>query len=185
MNRRSALKDAVVLAGGIVFLPSCSFDSDQVIAAYKNLNIKESQEKLLIEIVDTIIPKTDRPGAKDLKVHEFVLIMVNDCLEKSDQEMFIKSLDQIELITKNHFKKSFIKIDHLNREVILRKIQEETVSDLKNYNSKDLKTFLTIAKELTIKGYMSSKYILTEVFPYKLVPGDFKACITIDQIKIS
>ena len=44
---------------------------------------------MLAELAETIIPKTKNfIGAKDLKAHEFLLTMVDDCMAPEDQKVF-------------------------------------------------------------------------------------------------
>lgn len=184
MNRRSALKQAAIIAGGIAFIPSCSFDSERVSIALKNLKIKSRHEKLLAEIAETIIPATDIPGAKDLNVHEFVLVMVDDCLDKADQDIFVKGLDQFEDFTIQHYGKSFLKGTQAEREEMLKRIEEqEEPGETTAFNPQEIKTFLGRTRQFTIQGYMSSQYVMTEVVPYQLVPGHFKGCVPVEQVK--
>lgn len=184
MNRRSALKQAALIMGGIAFIPSCSFDSERVSIALKNLNIKARHEKLLTEIVETIIPATDIPGAKDLNVHEFVLVMVDDCLDKGNQDIFVKGLDQFENFTGQRYGKSFSKGTQAEREEMLRHIEEQEESgETTAFNQQEIKAFLDRTRQFTIQGYMSSEYVMTEVVPYQLVPGHFKGCVPVEQAK--
>lgn len=184
MNRRSALKQAALITGGLAFMPSCSFDQERVSIALKKLKIKASHEKLLAEIAETIIPATDIPGAKDLNVHEFVLVMVDDCLDKADQDIFVKGLDKFEEFTGQHYGKSFSKGTQAEREEILRRIEEQGESNETTViNLQEIKTFLDRTRQFTIQGYMSSQYVMTEVVPYQLVPGHFKGCVPVEQVK--
>lgn len=185
MNRRLALKQVALFAGGIAFIPSCTLEFESVSIALNNLNIKASHENLLAEIVETIIPATDIPGAKDLNVHLFVLVMVDDCLKKQDQDVFVKSLSQFELFTERNHGKSFSKGSQIERESMLRSIEQLTESNEEaELNHQEVKKFLALTKKFTIQGFMSSQYVMTEIFPYQLIPGPYKSCIATDQVKV-
>lgn len=191
MNRRTALQQLAILTGGMAFIPSCSFDADKVSIALNNLKIKASQEKLLAEVVDTIIPATDIPGAKVFDIHHFVLVMTDDCQDKPDQETFIKGLDQFEPYVEQQYDKSFMKSDQQEREAMLTSImqpaaasKQEVKAEEPEFDLSAIRAFLSSTKRYTIHGYMMSQYIMTEVFPYQLVPGHFKGCVPVSQVKI-
>ena len=47
----------------------------------------------------------------------------------------------------------------------------------------DLKLFVSTTKRFTAFGYMKSEYIMTEIMPYKLIPGTYGSCEIIDNSK--
>ncbi len=224
MNRRTALQQLAILTSGAAFLPACSFDSEKVSIALDHLKIKASHEKLLAGVVDTLIPKTETSGvatsgastpgastpgastpgastpgastlgAQELDVHHFVLVMVDDCQDKSNQEAFVKGLDQFEPYVKKQYDKKFLKNNQQERETILADImkpeadapsQPEKVSKEKpEFDLSAIRAFLSLTKQYTVNGYMVSQYIMTDVFPYKLVPGPFEGCVPVSQLQI-
>ena len=93
VNRRTAIRHFIFIAGGTVFLPACLQEDGKASVPLKNLKIKASDEKLLSEMVGTIIPATDTPGAKELNGHLFLLKMVDDCTDKEGQQGFVKGMD--------------------------------------------------------------------------------------------
>ena len=80
MDRRTALKQAALIAGGVALLPSCSFGPERVAIALNNLQLDADQQDLLAKIVEAIIPSGEIPGAEELEVYKFVLVMVDDCM---------------------------------------------------------------------------------------------------------
>ncbi len=77
MRRRSALKNLTVALGGLMSLPAwASGWSPDSLGQFSILPV--SDENLLAEIVETILPETDTPGAKSLKVHQFVMRMIQE-----------------------------------------------------------------------------------------------------------
>lgn len=183
MNRRLALKQLAILTGGILLAPACSFNSEKASIALGNLKISAEQEKLLGEIVGTIIPTTETPGAKDLNIHHFVLVMIDDCREKSIQDDFVKGLRSFDDFIEDNFNESFLKSTPAQRQKMLEYIQSETLSAKNEAIDEEVKIFWSETRKLTIQGYMSSEYFLTEVFPYELVPGRFEGCLAISQAK--
>ena len=89
MNRRHALRHIALISGGLALIPSCDFSKEDILAAYENLKITATQKALIASISDSIIPAGEIKGALDLAVPDFILVMVNDCFTKENQEKFL------------------------------------------------------------------------------------------------
>ena len=166
MQRRTALKNLLLVAGGTMLLPSCVHNDKKVSVPLDNLKISADEEELLAQICETIIPATDTPGAKASGVHQFVLTMVDDCSEKSQQDNFIKGLNEVNVLSKKEFNNSFLKSTAAQQKQLLSRI------DKKEFEGK-VNDFFQAAKDLTIRGYTKSKYVMSNLLVYELVPGRF------------
>lgn len=167
MERRLVIKQVLIMAAGLSLLPSCLKESGKSTILLNNLDISLDQEKLLAEIAETLIPKTDTPGAKALNLHLFVLKMLDDCYAGTDQQQFIAGLDQLEDQASRRFNKSFANLSLRQRELLLMDI--ETHPD----KAAALSAFYRIMKEQTINGYLQSKYVMTNLIVWELVPGRY------------
>jgi hypothetical protein len=183
MDRRTALKQAALFAGGVALLPSCSFGPERVAMALNNLQIDVDQQDLLAKIVQTIIPSGEVPGAEELEVYKFVLVMADDCMEKNQQVVFTTGLQKFAPFVKDNFEKAFAKGDQAYKEKVLTDIMGMDDSEESSKPGlKEVKSFLSTTKRYAIQGYMQSQYIMTEKFPYKHVPGPFQACVSTDGL---
>ena len=186
MNRRVAIKSLGMFTSGMILLPSCDFSEEKVSLALHKLQITSEQEKLLKDLVGTIIPEGEIPGAGSLEVHNFVWIMIDDCFDGEKQKSFLTGLDLFATVVKNDQSKSFSDLKQEDRltllENILKKRSKDGVNE-SNYDDEAVHYFLNTTKNYTIWGYMQSKYIMTEIMPYELVPGSFDNCRTIDNNK--
>ena len=95
MDRRKALQNVALLLGGTVvggslFLQGCKSET----AAADGALLTEDQIKYLDEVAETILPKTNTPGAKEAAVGAFMAVMVKDCYTKEQQDVFVKGLGQ-------------------------------------------------------------------------------------------
>lgn len=176
MLRRTVIKQLVFATGAIVLIPSCMQDNDKASISLKKIKIAGNQEKLLAELTETILPTTDTPGAKDIAAHLFVLRMVDDCYKKEDQEKFIRGLTAFEKKTDSQFAKSFVKCTAAEKEMLLKELETKKNGDA------DLGYFYSSVKGLTVQLYTSSKYYLTNVQGFKLVPGRYKGCVPVKKI---
>lgn len=183
MNRRTALKQAALLASSVALLPSCNFGPERVAIALNNLQLDAGMQDVLAQVVEAIIPSGEIPGAKELEVNKFVLVMVDDCVKKEDQDKFVAGLKQFESFVKSHFERSFARGDQEYREKVLTEIAAMRDSEQQPIQGlKDVQAFLSMTKRYSIQGFMSSQYVMTEKFPYKHVPGPFQACVSTDGL---
>ncbi len=164
MRRRTAIRDMIIFAGGATLLPSCLTRSEKVSIPLKKLKITVAQEKLLAEIASTIIPQTDTPGAKEVGAHLFALKMLDDCYEKTDQEKFLIGLAQLDDNAAKRFGDSFLDCNGKQRQELLESIEQ-------NKDVSELAHFYEIMKDRTIEGYMNSKYVMTNLVIYELIPS--------------
>ncbi|SDY48397.1 Gluconate 2-dehydrogenase subunit 3 [Rhodonellum ikkaensis] len=178
MKRRDALRSLALITGGLVLVPACDFSKDDILSAYKNLNVTTSQQKLLAQIADTIIPAGYIKGASDLAVQDFILVMVNDCVDSEGQKSFSDGLSAFDAFSKKSGGKVFDKLEVPQREQVLK-----TVLASEGEEDKTIRAFLNTTKRFTIQGFMMSEYIMTNVKPYSLIPGDYNGEVLIADLK--
>ena len=175
MQRRTVIKQLALATGAIVLMPSCMQDNDKVSIQLKKIKIAGSQEKLLAELTETILPATDSPGAKDIAAQLFVLRMVDDCYKNEDQEKFMRGLAAFDKKADGQFGKSFTKCTAAEKETLVKEL------DTKKSGEADLAYFYNTVKGLTVQAYATSKFYLTNVEDFKLVPGRYKGCVPVKK----
>ena len=178
MQRRTVIKNFIYAAGGALLLPACLHEQAGASIPLKNIHMTADDEKLLGEVVGTIIPATDTPGAKDLGVHQFAMIMIDDCYDKETQDQFVKGLQGLNAAAKKQYGQSFIELPVVQREELL--LQLEKAGDKADKNDATA-AFYKHAKRLTIQGYLNSKYVMTHITKYELVPGRFHGSVPVTK----
>lgn len=152
MNRRTAVKNLFIIAGGLALLPSCLRNQGGASIVLENLKITSHQEDQLAELIEVLIPETDSPGAKSLNLHLFVLKMVDDCHSPEDQKAFIDGL---------------------------KKLKGDYETFWKNESQDSTSQFAKIVKRRTIQGYLNSEYVMKNKLIYELVPGRYNGAYKI------
>ncbi|HRN58497.1 MAG TPA: gluconate 2-dehydrogenase subunit 3 family protein, partial [Agriterribacter sp.] len=120
MNRREALSRVALILGGTVvganaFLEGCKPADEKAAAG----TFSNSDIAYLDEIAETIIPTTNTPGAKAAGVGAFMTVMVNDCYDEKDQQVFFEGMQLLHEASKQKFGKSFMDIDAAERKTLL------------------------------------------------------------------
>ena len=126
---------------------------------------------MLAEVVETIIPATDTPGARELDVHRFVQTMVKDCYDQNAQESLANGLAALDKYSQQTFKKSFAEGTPQQRIHVLEGMQLSA--------DPAQKAFFGMVKNLTIQGYLNSEYVMTNLTHYEMIPGRFHGCVPV------
>ncbi|MFX1706244.1 gluconate 2-dehydrogenase subunit 3 family protein [Chitinophaga sp. CC14] len=176
VTRRAALKQLLYVSAGMAILPACLQHTSRTSLTLKNIQVDGDQEKMLAELVETIIPATTTPGAKELSAHLFTLIMMDDCYKKEDQQRWLSGMKSFEQASKKLSGHTFLDSTPAQREALLKTL--EAVKDDKD----DVSFFYRATKRLTIKAYTNSKYFLTKVNIYELVPARYHGCVPLKPI---
>ncbi|MCA6074827.1 gluconate 2-dehydrogenase subunit 3 family protein [Fulvivirga sedimenti] len=191
MDRRTAIRNIALATGSVTLLTRCGFGEERLPIALNNLKVSVEQEDLLKEIVSVIIPQTDLPGAESLEVHNFVWVMADDCMDVKDQDRFMNGIGGVNKLLKHTRGQSFSEIEPAVRSEVLTEIVSfpadyavpEDREGNPEFNLADIQYFVGQTKRFTIEGFMDSEYIMTEVMPYKLVPGPASGCLKVDPAK--
>ena len=184
IDRREALRKTALLMGAAVsasamagILNGCKATPD---LNYKPQFFNEDQARLMSELAEVIIPKTDTPGAKDVGVPNFIDQILRECNTKEDQDRFLAGLTAFDEDAKKTYGDSFIYCKPNDQLALATKYHEAALRERKE-KPKDPKPFFLTAKELTMLGYFTSEPGATIVLQYEPVPGSYKGCIPLSE----
>ncbi len=184
MNRRNALKTSFTLAGATFFLggatftiSSCSPDTSD---GWKPAFFNDNQLKLIAEIVERIIPKTETPGAKDVFLDRFIDENINLNFSPEQKNIFLEQLSVFDQKALEKYNQPFFKISDENKDLILQELFEEAESQSTQTGSEP--HIVHTLKNMTTFGYFTSELIATEVLKYDPLPQEFLGCIDYNQV---
>lgn len=137
---------------------SCDFTDKSTSILLNHIKLNKADEDLLAELTESLIPKTDTPGAKDLNLHLFVMKMVDDCASPEEQKAFIDGLKGAETIKGKGLK---------DMQTYLAALPAEDV-------------FFQLLKRRTVQGYLNSEYVMKNKLVYELVPGRYNGAMKVN-----
>ena len=170
MERREALKRVAYLMGGAISATTMGvlFESFTVLDKSKMVNFSVSDEAILAEFAEIIIPTTSAcPGAKAAGLGAFIPMMIQDCYPANLQELFSTGLKSMDDKCFAKFGKNFVTASEQERTSIVTELRDEAVAN------KRKPSFFTIARDLTILGYYSSEIGCTQAREYVAIPGKY------------
>lgn len=171
MKRRTAIRNAVLVSAGAAFLYSCQ---DKATIALKHIPLTGAEEDLLTDLTETIIPKTEFPGATDLKTADFIFMMADDCLSPDDQSKFSAGMKAFDEVCKMKMGSRFVKLSKEKKYEFLGIVEAD--KEGKDIGT-DARWFYRAVKSGTIDNFTSSQEFLTQVRNITtLIPAKFVAC---------
>lgn len=184
IDRRQAIKRTAMLMGAAVsasaisgVLNGCKPTPDLI---YTPVFFTPDQARIVTEVCEIIIPKTDTPGAKDAGVPGFIDTMLKDCYKKEDQDRFLEGLAAFDERANASYGDRFIYCNPEQQAELVNVVHDEALREAKE-NREAKRPFILMTKELTLLGFFTSEPGATQVLQYVAVPGSYKGCIPLSE----
>lgn len=164
MNRREVIKSVAIMLGGAFSAPTLMAMDNWENATKPNINsaaftLTNIQQKIIAEVAELIIPKTDTVGAKEVGVPAFIEMMLKDCYKAPEHQSFIEGLTSMERV-------KFLELNTDEKRGVLKLLEQETKKLPSNSTP-----FWRLIKELTLLGYFTSEAGIKASFDYVQIPG--------------
>lgn len=184
IDRREALRKTAMMMGAAIsasafagLMQGCKTTPE---LTYVPQFFSEDQGRIVMEVAEIIIPKTDTPGAKDVGVPGFIDTMLKDCYKKEDQDRFLAGLTAFDEEAKTAYGDSFIYCEPEQQVELVKKTHDAAVAEAKE-NREAKRPFILMTKELTLLGFFTSEPGATQVLQYEAVPGSYKGCLPLSE----
>jgi glucoside 3-dehydrogenase (cytochrome c) hitch-hiker subunit len=195
MDRREVLK----LLASAAALPALS---SQAFSLFRDLHaqiaempgrlktLSPHQNETVIAIAELIIPQTDTPGAKAVKVNEFIDLILSDWYDGDDTARFLSGLDGVDERSRDLFGSKFIACSAEQQNQILRQLDEESVISMAKYgvptgtkldNLANPPSFFLMMKKLTLIGYYTSEVGFEQELHRSIIPPGHAGCAPIPK----
>lgn len=170
MKRRDLLKTGVYGLAGVTLSSTLisTFQSCNIVNEYNPVYFSNTEFSLISHIVDFFIPKTETPGAVEMKVPQFIDIIISETYNIDSKNNLSNKL---KLLIEDFKSKNVDLLDY-------NSLKSKFVSDFNN------KTHLEIynqIRDLTVWGFKTSKEIALNVLNYNPIPGYQLGCIDINK----
>lgn len=183
MDRRDAVKYTALFMGASLsastvaaILNSCKVDtSQQWIPSF--LSIEQSD--FLLELGETMLPRTTTPGAKDAYVNRFIDAIRPLRYTVEENKVFKHQLNAFIYEAEGDLGNSFIIVSPAKRLDWLQALDKSAYERmaLKDDSSPVERPFYLHLKEQLLAGYFSSEAVAKSYFAYDPLPGRYDACI--------
>ena len=191
MERREALRKTAKLAGTVTVAPtlwsllqSCK---QQTRLDWNPIFLDDEQAKFIAVLVDTMLPKTDTPGALDIKVDIFLDKVFAEMYGESGQAQVVSEIANFNKTCKDRFGKIFADLTEAERTEIMNEAEASSAKFAGKVwgtavSQQEPVGFYRSMKSLAIWAYFSSEEIGKHVLSYDPVPGDYLGCIPLSEV---
>jgi hypothetical protein len=162
--------------------------------SYSLRTLNPHQDDTVVAMIDQIIPATDTPGAKAVRVNEFIDVILTEWATDEERQSFVNGLADVDKQSNDLFGKDFAAASP-SQQVTLLSSMDDAAAVLRAERQRhapntvpepdtELKgDFFTVFKNITLHGYYTSEVAITkELNPenrgvYELImPGAFHGC---------
>ena len=190
MDRREAIKTTSLILGYAVSasaiagvmsgcLPDPESTNTNLASGWKPSFFNRSQMEQIRAMAETMLPRTETPGAVDVGVDRFIDEMAGAYYTQPEQERFVAGLAQADADCKARFGKKFVKCSAAEQFEYLEE-NDRTMAGifgkLAERETLDVVPFYGMLKELVFLGYFTSGEIGEKVLQYDPIPGVYHGC---------
>ena len=169
MHRRDLLR-AFSAATALALLPH------EALAAWTRVasgpppanGLSPSQLALVAAIADTLLPRTDTPGAVDVGVPAFVDVIASENYSDGDRAAFSTGLDALATQLSSAAGIPFVSLSPEYRGMAIEAMERMT-----DRRAEPARTYWRL-KGLVVHGYFTSERVMKDVLKVEVMPGRFE-----------
>jgi hypothetical protein len=193
MQRRDALRllasTAALSAMPIEALRAFQLARTQTTGA--GLRTLNPQQNVFIEsITDLIIPETSTPGAKGVRVNEFIDLMLTEWYDKQDSDRFLQGIADADAVSRKQYGKTFVQCS-ATQQILLMKGWDEGAMRYSHVvkMARKAKTalppanFFYTVKRLTLVGYYTSEVGFLKELGATIIPLKHAGCAPLSEAR--
>jgi hypothetical protein len=129
--------------------------------------LTNTQIALVGAIADTILPRSDSPSATEVRVPDFVNVIVAGNYTDAERMTFVAGLDAIDVHVKSGFGAPFTELPPAGRGDAIGSVEALT-----DRRAEPSRTYWRL-KGLVIHGYFTSERVMKNVLHYEIMPGSY------------
>jgi hypothetical protein len=148
------------------------------------------QDATVTAMAELILPQTGTPGAKAVRVNEFIERIVAEWYSDEDRARFLAGLAGVDARTQSLFKKDFVDVSPEQQSEILRALGDEMAQATealakaprgdRGTDREPEDNFYFMFRKLTLTGYFTSEAGFTQQLREEIIPGRFDGCFPIE-----
>jgi len=156
--------------------------------ALKTLN--PHQDATVTTLAELIIPQTETPGAKAVRVNEFIDLILSEWFDDEDRRKFLAGLADVDAQSHDLYGKDFVDCTTLQQKQLLTALDEQLTemrqaemhaSRRRRQAMSADKSFFHGMKQLTLVGYFTSEEGAKQALHYEVIPSQHTQCAPLPE----
>lgn len=191
MNRRRALKFtggmAAAAVAGPSFLSLLQSCKEEKRVDWQPQFLSTDEAIFLSTLVDMILPRTDTPGALDVKADMFMDKVFDVIYDEEGKKNIRNEILQFNTDCEADFGSDFVSLSESDRVSVLRKAEENSGQFGSGVwgtpvGPQEPVGFYRSLKSMTLWAYFSSEEIGKNVLNYDPIPGGYNGCVPVSEV---
>ncbi len=204
MNRREILRYTAYATGfavsaplASVLLTGCKPDAEMMTPSFKPGFFSDAEYEYIVKMADTMLPKTDTPGALDVGVPQMIDKVVGDVYSKEDQAKTHKGLQALMKKMDADNPDGFSKLDAdkalaylQDQDLQFKSEAPETTMSGEDVPQEEMvdtaeataKSAYFSLKSAIIGMYFQTEEVATTMLAYDPVPGEYIPCGDLQEL---
>ena len=144
---------------------------DRMAGGTRGRALSRARMALVVALADTILPRTDTPGAVDVAAPEFVDLLLAEWYPEEERRELVAGLDALDARCREAQGAPFAELEPAKRAAFLPTV------DGHNGSKGSPEAAYRSVKDAIVYGYLTSKPIGPLVRSFPIIPGRFDGCI--------
>jgi hypothetical protein len=154
---------------------------------WQPLFFTENEAKTIAILLDMILPRTDTPGALDVKADMFIDKVIAKTYDEEGQKKIRSEMAAFNSDCEKNFGGTFIELSVSDREKVLQAAEKTSGKFSPGVwgtavGKQEPIGFYRSIKSMAIWAYFSSEEIGKKVLAYDPVPGTYEPCIPVSEV---
>lgn len=162
------------------------FQDAQPKSGYTLRTLNPHQNATLVIMTDLIIPETDTPGAKAVRVNEFIDLILTEWAHEDERQRFMAGFAEVDKLSNDLFAKDFVDVTPVQQTAVVADLDQRLAVERENernspyvrrrrYNQLS-NSFFASVKYMTLYGYYTSEIGFTRELGKEIIPGAYHGC---------
>ncbi|MCA6078836.1 gluconate 2-dehydrogenase subunit 3 family protein [Fulvivirga sedimenti] len=172
MDRRKAIRNVLLGSAGMTALPSWAngWSANGITISHW---LTADNEETLRAVADTLIPPGNAIGALDVGVDRFMMKLFAECYETDIQNGIEGLLSTID--------KSAITIHGTGFATCGQEQRQQLIEAIAVSENESVRDSYDLFKRECIRGFRTSKEVMTQYLNYKVAPGHYIGCVDVKE----
>lgn len=181
MNRREVIRNTAIFLGAAsvggtsILMQSCK---PSLVDNWKPIFLTEEESITLAEIAETMIPKTDTPGAKEALVERYLDEYASKFLKPEEQITFKAGLGVFDTTSNSLKGKTFSKLADSDKSEVLQSM----IDNSETGENSPSEIFYQMREAVTM-AFFTSEIGATQVLDNQPIPGEYIGDMPISETK--
>jgi hypothetical protein len=160
-------------------------------SVYTLRTLNPHQNATVVTMTDLIIPETDTPGAKVVRVNEFIDLILTEWAHDDERQNFLSGLDDIDKRSNAIFGENFVDVTPVQQAAVLSELDQRYAINREDraahpyvrrpHNPQLTGDFFGVVKRLTLYGYYTSEVGFTQELRKQIIPGAYHGCTAVSD----